>query len=230
MPIPLFRKYGEMLQSLAGVSNGKVQESDLRRFEKPCCKELGYGLMLDHDASGQAVSADALAPIAWNTALAPESCGRIGTGDFRKTLLDLAAENFDDPRTRIEAKSLMRTLMNYYLAGRNSKPERYSRSYRNYDDRTRGQYRPRRHRPPGTAHVRTGSTVGGCLKPIWGAPTGYRAFARGSPAYSGCRRPPVEGKHQIKLNFEMAATGEMVAFACGIKPKWPCWSPKGGMR
>ena len=35
-----------------------------------------------------------------------------------KTLLDLAAENFDDPRTRIEAKSLMRTLMNYYLAGR----------------------------------------------------------------------------------------------------------------
>src|SRR5574343_186851 len=55
----LFRKYGEMLQSLAGVSNGKVQEADLRRFEKALLQALGYGLMLAHDASGHAVSADA---------------------------------------------------------------------------------------------------------------------------------------------------------------------------
>ena len=35
-----------------------------------------------------------------------------------KTLLDLDAENFSDPRSRLEAKQLMRTLMAYYLAGK----------------------------------------------------------------------------------------------------------------
>ncbi|TXI75737.1 MAG: DNA repair protein RecO [Dechloromonas sp.] len=115
----LFRKYGEMLQSLSASNKGKVPESDLRRFEKSLLQELGYGLMLDHDASGQAVSADALytyrmeyGPL--RLSHADESAQAISG----KTLLDLAAENFDDPRTRIEAKSLMRTLMNYYLAGR----------------------------------------------------------------------------------------------------------------
>ena len=35
-----------------------------------------------------------------------------------KTLLDLDAEDFSDPRSRQEAKTLMRTLMAYYLAGK----------------------------------------------------------------------------------------------------------------
>jgi len=35
-----------------------------------------------------------------------------------KTLLDLEAEDFTDPRSRLEAKQLMRTLMAYYLAGK----------------------------------------------------------------------------------------------------------------
>jgi DNA repair protein RecO (recombination protein O) len=35
-----------------------------------------------------------------------------------KTLLDLEAEDFTDPRTRYESKALMRTLMAYYLAGK----------------------------------------------------------------------------------------------------------------
>jgi len=34
-----------------------------------------------------------------------------------KTLLDLESEDFTDPRSRGEAKALMRTLMAYYLAG-----------------------------------------------------------------------------------------------------------------
>lgn len=115
----LFRKYAEMLQSLAEVSNGKIREADLRRFEKALLQELGYGLMLEHDASGQAVTADAIytyrmeyGPL--QLSHADESAQAISG----KTLLDLAAEDFDDPRTRIEAKSLMRTLMNYYLAGK----------------------------------------------------------------------------------------------------------------
>ena len=35
-----------------------------------------------------------------------------------KTLLDLAADDFADPRSRLESKQLMRTLMAYYLSGR----------------------------------------------------------------------------------------------------------------
>ena len=35
-----------------------------------------------------------------------------------RTLLDLEAEDFADPRSRSEAKQLMRTLMAYYLAGK----------------------------------------------------------------------------------------------------------------
>jgi DNA repair protein RecO (recombination protein O) len=35
-----------------------------------------------------------------------------------KTLLDMEAEDFSDPRSRQEAKALMRTLMAYYLAGK----------------------------------------------------------------------------------------------------------------
>jgi DNA repair protein RecO (recombination protein O) len=35
-----------------------------------------------------------------------------------KTLLDLEAEDFSDLRSRHEAKALMRTLMAYYLAGK----------------------------------------------------------------------------------------------------------------
>ena len=35
-----------------------------------------------------------------------------------KTLIDLAAEDFSDPRSRGQAKQLMRTLMAYYLGGK----------------------------------------------------------------------------------------------------------------
>jgi DNA repair protein RecO (recombination protein O) len=35
-----------------------------------------------------------------------------------QTLLDLEAEDFSNIRTRIESKQLMRTLMAYYLAGK----------------------------------------------------------------------------------------------------------------
>jgi DNA repair protein RecO (recombination protein O) len=35
-----------------------------------------------------------------------------------KTLIDLEAEDFSDPRSRSEAKQLMRTLIAYYLGGK----------------------------------------------------------------------------------------------------------------
>ena len=35
-----------------------------------------------------------------------------------KTLLDLAAEDFSDPKSLVEAKRLMRALMTHYLGGK----------------------------------------------------------------------------------------------------------------
>ncbi|MDR1996364.1 DNA repair protein RecO [Azonexus sp.] len=115
----LFARYAEMLQRLAADPTGKVREADLRRFEKALLQELGYGLMLDRDAGGQPVVAEAF--YTYRMEQGPvrlehdDAAAQVVRG---KTLLDLAAEDFSDPRTRVEAKALMRTLMAYYLAGK----------------------------------------------------------------------------------------------------------------
>ncbi|MDR0775938.1 MAG: DNA repair protein RecO [Azonexus sp.] len=115
----LFARYAEMLQRLAADPTGKVREADLRRFEKALLQELGYGLMLDRDAGGQQVAVEAF--YTYRMEQGPvrlehdEAADQVVRG---KTLLDLAAEDFSDPRTRVEAKALMRTLMAYYLAGK----------------------------------------------------------------------------------------------------------------
>ncbi|MCL2523922.1 MAG: DNA repair protein RecO [Betaproteobacteria bacterium] len=115
----LFARYGEMLQRLAADPAGKVREADLRRFEKALLQELGYGLTLDRDADGQPVAAEAFYTYRMEQGPArlphEAAAAQVVRG---KTLLDLAAEDFSDPRTRAEAKALMRLLMAYYLAGK----------------------------------------------------------------------------------------------------------------
>lgn len=115
----LFARYAEMLQRLAADPSGKVREADLRRFEKALLQELGYGLMLDRDAAGQPVNGEAF--YTYRMEQGPvrlehdAGAAQVVRG---KTLLDLAADDFSDPRSRVEAKALMRTLMAYYLAGK----------------------------------------------------------------------------------------------------------------
>lgn len=115
----LFGAYAGMLGQLSRDPAGKVHEADLRLFEKALLQELGYGLTLDHDAEGRPVEAgrhyayrieQGPVPIASPDATAQTYSGR--------TLIDLAAGEFADPRTRGEAKQLMRSLMAYYLAGK----------------------------------------------------------------------------------------------------------------
>jgi DNA repair protein RecO (recombination protein O) len=115
----LFACYREMLARLATDSSGKFHEADLRCFEKALLQELGYGLTLNHDSEGQAIIAAAYytyrmeqGPFRLEHA---EAAAQVVIG---KTLLDLEAEDFSDPRSRLEAKQLMRTLMAYYLAGK----------------------------------------------------------------------------------------------------------------
>lgn len=115
----LFARYAEMLARLAADPHGKVREADLRSFEKSLLQELGYGLTLNQDSEGRAIVA--AGHYAYRMEQGPvrlehaDAAPQVVCG---KTLLDLEAEDFADPRSRIEAKQLMRTLMAYYLAGK----------------------------------------------------------------------------------------------------------------
>lgn len=115
----LFAGYARMLERLAADRAGRVHEADLRCFEKALLQELGYGLTLDRDNDGNAI--DAGGHYAYRIESGPV---RVAHPDAAtqtvsgRTLLHLKAEEFSDPQTRGEAKQLMRTLMAYYLGGR----------------------------------------------------------------------------------------------------------------
>ncbi|PKO88148.1 MAG: DNA repair protein RecO [Betaproteobacteria bacterium HGW-Betaproteobacteria-10] len=115
----LFARYAEMLARLGADPGGKVREADLRCFEKALLQELGYGLTLLHDSAGRAI-----VPTLHYTYRMEEGPVRLAHAEAAaqvvrgKTLLDLAAEDFSDPRSRLESKQLMRILMAYYLAGK----------------------------------------------------------------------------------------------------------------
>lgn len=115
----LFAHYTKMLARLAADPSGKVREADLRSFEKALLQELGYGLTLNHDSVGKPILSDAF--YTYRMEQGPvrleheEAAAQVVIG---KTLLDLEAEDFTDPRSRYESKALMRTLMAYYLAGK----------------------------------------------------------------------------------------------------------------
>jgi DNA repair protein RecO (recombination protein O) len=115
----LFACYTEMLARLAADPSGKIREADLRSFEKALLQELGYGLTLNHDSDAQAID-----PEGFYTYRMEQGPVRLEHGEGAaqvvsgKTLLDLDLEDFSDPRSRHEAKALMRTLMAYYLAGK----------------------------------------------------------------------------------------------------------------
>lgn len=115
----LFARYADMLVRLAADPGGKVREADLRSFEKSLLQELGYGLTLSHDSEGRAIVPEG--HYAYRMEQGPvrlehaDAAPQVVSG---RTLLDLEAEDFADPRSRSEAKQLMRTLMAYYLAGK----------------------------------------------------------------------------------------------------------------
>ena len=124
----LFDAYAAALRALAA---GAADAPELRRFEKTLLKELGYGLTLDVDVeSGRPV-----VPEGEYTYLiergpvrrVPAGTHRAGAGDTApgeapalcgKTLLDMAADDYADPRTRIESRQLMRQLIAHHMGGK----------------------------------------------------------------------------------------------------------------
>jgi len=121
----LFDAYAAALRALAA---GGADAPELRRFEKTLLKELGYGLTLDVDtetrlpvvAEGEYIYLIERGPVARarvsredsprDDGEAPSLCG--------KTLLDMAADDYSDPRTRLESRQLMRQLIAHHMGGK----------------------------------------------------------------------------------------------------------------
>jgi DNA repair protein RecO (recombination protein O) len=115
----LFSGYAAMLARLAGDPGDRVREADLRSFEKILLQELGYGLTLTRDSDGNPIQP--AAHYAYRMEQGPvrlEYAEAAAHAVWGKTLIDLEAEDFSDPRSRSEAKQLMRTLIAYYLGGK----------------------------------------------------------------------------------------------------------------
>ncbi len=111
----LFSVYAETLRRFAD----RLKESDLRCFERALLQELGYGLTLEKDARG--VSIDIAGHYAYEIEHGPVKLLRAGSSALSvsgKTLIDLAHEDFSDPRSLLEAKQLMRTLIAHYTGGK----------------------------------------------------------------------------------------------------------------
>jgi len=111
----LFSVYAETLRRFSDMP----RESDLRRFERAFLQELGYGLTLENDAKG--VPIELAAYYAYEIEHGPVRLDRPGSTALSvsgKTLIDLAHEDFSDPRSLLEAKQLMRALIAYYTDGK----------------------------------------------------------------------------------------------------------------
>jgi DNA repair protein RecO (recombination protein O) len=125
----LFDAYAAALQALAA---GSDDAPELRRFEKTLLRELGYGLTLETDVeTGQPVVADRQyaflierGPVATRVGAGDTATGAESPALSGKTLLDMAADDYSDPRTRLESRRLMRQLISHHLGGKSLQSRR----------------------------------------------------------------------------------------------------------
>jgi len=111
----LFDTYVEALARLGSAGDASVV---LRGFEKRLLAELGYAPILDRDAASRPIDPDRL--YAYEPERGPTEVS--GTrGDLPvvrgRTLLDVAADDYTSPKTREEARNLMRALIGERLHG-----------------------------------------------------------------------------------------------------------------
>ncbi len=110
----LFEDY---LGALAALHEQVEVETVLRRFEKHLLDELGYGLVLEQDVE----TGDEIVPESrydYHLESGPVAIQEEAAGGFvfpGKSLLAIAAENFDDAEVLRDAKRLMRAALRIYL-------------------------------------------------------------------------------------------------------------------
>jgi DNA repair protein RecO (recombination protein O) len=113
----LFDYYQLTLQRLA---QEQEQAPILRTFEKHLLQELGYALLLEHEAGNTApIRAEVEYCYELERGAVPESKDVAeGLRVSGKTLLDLAADDYQDANSVRQGKQLMRMLLDHHLSGK----------------------------------------------------------------------------------------------------------------
>ena len=110
----IFACYGQSLQRLE--TGGRLDET-LRFFELALLEELGYGLLLDYDAeSGAEIQAERY--YAYRIEQGPVECVAGGSAVRGSVLLGLRNGFLAGHEEILEAKRLMRRVIQHYLGGR----------------------------------------------------------------------------------------------------------------
>lgn len=107
-------------QTLLRLALGADLASTLRCFEKHLLQELGYALLLEHEAG----SSKPINPVSSyrylieRGAVSDHADMDEGLPVAGKTLLDMAADDYGDAQSARQGKQLMRMLLNYHLDGK----------------------------------------------------------------------------------------------------------------
>jgi DNA repair protein RecO (recombination protein O) len=114
----LYDRYVGTLGQLAGEARSTDYERILRRFEKNLLSEIGYGATFDVEAVSGAPIDPQVRYVFQPERGALRTSGQPGCPVSGQTLIDLAADRFEQPATLAEAKALMRTLINHTLGAK----------------------------------------------------------------------------------------------------------------
>lgn len=120
----LYDRYVDTLDRLAGECGSADYdrttyfEQILRCFEKNLLSEIGYGATFDVDADNGMPIEPGARYVFQPERGALRASGQPGCPVSGQTLIDLAAGRFERPTTLVEAKALMRTLINHTLGAK----------------------------------------------------------------------------------------------------------------
>jgi len=107
-------------QTLLRLAQGADLAATLRCFEKHLLQELGYALLLEHEAG----STQPIDPVLFYRYVVERGAVRDtpdtsdGLQVSGKTLLDMAADDYRDAQSARQGKQLMRMLLNHHLDGK----------------------------------------------------------------------------------------------------------------
>ncbi len=108
------------VDTVARLARPNPPAPELRRFELALLRETGYQLVLDREAGGDTPIEEGVRYayiIERGPVRSEEPAGEHAMVSGR-TLAAMARDDFSDPVTLSEAKSLLRTLINHHLGGR----------------------------------------------------------------------------------------------------------------
>jgi DNA repair protein RecO (recombination protein O) len=108
----LFDFYHQTMELLSKKDNLSVT---LRRFELRLLQELGYELPLINDENGESINPNKTYSYEVGYGPIETKNSTQGIALLGKTLIDMASDDYRDPKTEIQSKQLMRYLIGHYI-------------------------------------------------------------------------------------------------------------------